>query len=622
MPPSGPRNRISLITIGVATEPAPVNTTVANPPLLLVAVNVAVRGPAAAGVNVTGAVVDAPPARVVVAGAPTENTAASAPVIANGVFSVIGPAVLLVNVMVCVAEDGTATTPKSTVVGAAVSTAGATAIVNDALPLQPLASDASTVNVEEPAVVGVPETLPLVAIVRPSGSEPPDSVNVNGPASPLALMTPAYAVPTRPCGSVALTVMAAHAPTPVSDTVRVVPPTLVICSVAFFVPGPAGWNDTATDVVPPPGSIGHAGRAGAEVSSIRAGDRERRRQRDARRITIADRHRRADARSRRRRAEVDRRWRDEQSGGADALQRHEDAAAERAGDDERRRFRAAGRGEKATLTVAVAPAVSVVVDGAATENDPLASSVMLNGALSVTLVCSWFLMVIVCDRVSPDATDPKSTPARRRRDHQILRIARRDDLEVGVVVVGILQRDRRVVRFPLIRTVHVGGQLRRQRRPFFIGGAGRLHADLIDDRVVRHRQRNAAVVADAGGVVHVRRHHAGVAVRRGVREQEVRARRQDDAGAHGGARAGRRGVARSHRLPAADVGRAVAVVVDLDELVVAAERAARPHLADDDAAAPAAARLAGAGQARPSPIPRRWRSSASRSCRRRWSAGT
>ena len=41
---------------------------------------------------------------------------------------------------------------------------------------------------------------------------------------------------------------------PVSATVRVVPPAVVIDNVAFLGPGVAGWNDTETDVLAPPSS--------------------------------------------------------------------------------------------------------------------------------------------------------------------------------------------------------------------------------------------------------------------------------------------------------------------------------------------------------------------------------
>src|SRR5262245_44301869 len=47
--------------------------------------------------------------------------------------------------------------------------------------------------------------------------------------------------------------MTGQVPTPLSATVRGLPPALVISSVAIFGPGEAGWNATATDVEPPPG---------------------------------------------------------------------------------------------------------------------------------------------------------------------------------------------------------------------------------------------------------------------------------------------------------------------------------------------------------------------------------
>ena len=61
-------------------------------------------------------------------------------------------------------------------------------------------------------------------------------------------------MPTVPAGSEPPTAIAGQVPKPVSATVRVVPPEVVIDSVALFGPGVAGWNDTETDVLAPPSS--------------------------------------------------------------------------------------------------------------------------------------------------------------------------------------------------------------------------------------------------------------------------------------------------------------------------------------------------------------------------------
>src|SRR5438034_1608387 len=171
---------------------------------------------------------------------------------ANGAVSVNGAAVLFVSVTACVDDDGTATMPKLTLEGDAVSTGGAMPIMNDPLPVQPLADVASTVNVDAATVVGVPDTAPVAGVnARPAGSGPVVSANVNGPGSPLAVTMPAYAVDTRPPGSVPPTVITGHVPMPINGTLRGEPPALVICSVALFEPDVAGWNDTATAVDPP-----------------------------------------------------------------------------------------------------------------------------------------------------------------------------------------------------------------------------------------------------------------------------------------------------------------------------------------------------------------------------------
>src|SRR5262245_58252427 len=165
--------------IGVVLLPAPTSATVADPPPLEAMVTVAFLTPAVAGENVTFAVVDAPPARVVAAGLSTVKLAAPAPVITNGVVSVTGKAVALVIVSACDgAEVVTGTTPKSSDGGAAVMTVGCTTvIVNGALPVQPLLAVARTVNVNGPRAVGVPVMLPSVPRPRPVGSAPPLSVN-------------------------------------------------------------------------------------------------------------------------------------------------------------------------------------------------------------------------------------------------------------------------------------------------------------------------------------------------------------------------------------------------------------------------------------------------------------
>src|SRR5262245_22501373 len=126
--------------IGVVLLPAPTRAAVADPPPLDVIVSVAFLTPAGAGETVTFAVVDAPPASVVVPGLSTEKLAAPVPVIANGVVSMTGKAVTLVIVIGCDgAEVVIGTTPRSSGEGAAVMTIGCTTvIVNGALPVQPL----------------------------------------------------------------------------------------------------------------------------------------------------------------------------------------------------------------------------------------------------------------------------------------------------------------------------------------------------------------------------------------------------------------------------------------------------------------------------------------------------
>src|SRR6185295_12724080 len=92
LPPPGPRNLNSLITIGVAIDPVPVSAICTTAPPPGNTVNVAFFTPPAIGANDTDTVVDAPGACVVAIGVPTEKRAASAPLRANGVASTIGVA--------------------------------------------------------------------------------------------------------------------------------------------------------------------------------------------------------------------------------------------------------------------------------------------------------------------------------------------------------------------------------------------------------------------------------------------------------------------------------------------------------------------------------------------------
>src|SRR4051794_8742307 len=84
------------------------------------------------------------------------------------------------------------------------------------LPVQPAASVAVMVNVNVPAVVGVPVIAPEPPLrTSPVGSAPLEMVNVYGAVPPEPETVWLYAVPKLPFGSVAgLTVMMGQASTP------------------------------------------------------------------------------------------------------------------------------------------------------------------------------------------------------------------------------------------------------------------------------------------------------------------------------------------------------------------------------------------------------------------------
>src|SRR5262249_32274757 len=156
---------------------------------LLTAFSVAVLMPGLVGANVTATVVDADAGSVADSGALTENCDAPAPVIVSGVVSVIASAVLLVSVTICVAVAGARIDPNAIDRGAAVRviTGTVTGTVKVALPVQPFAPAACTVNVKLPAAVGLPASVPLAPSWRPDGTVPPATLNVYGLTPPVAV---------------------------------------------------------------------------------------------------------------------------------------------------------------------------------------------------------------------------------------------------------------------------------------------------------------------------------------------------------------------------------------------------------------------------------------------------
>ena len=72
--------------------------------------------------------------------------------------------------------------------GASVIVGQVMSSVYAALPVQPFASVAVTVKLEDPTAVGVPVRLPSPASVRPAGSEPLVTAKVYGLAPPEAVM--------------------------------------------------------------------------------------------------------------------------------------------------------------------------------------------------------------------------------------------------------------------------------------------------------------------------------------------------------------------------------------------------------------------------------------------------
>src|SRR5262249_56325930 len=103
-----------------------------------------------------------------------------------------------------------------------------------AVPVQPLAAVACTVNGNEPSADGVPIRTPDPLRAMPGGSLPPAVANVYGPVPPDAVIVSEYAKPYSAAGSAAVTVTTGHATRPVRVTLRVPPLTLVTVSVAVL----------------------------------------------------------------------------------------------------------------------------------------------------------------------------------------------------------------------------------------------------------------------------------------------------------------------------------------------------------------------------------------------------
>jgi len=73
-------------------------------------------------------------------------------------------------------------------------------LVYDCNPVQPLESVAVIVDVNMPAVVGVPEIMPLLESDIPGVSSPAVTLKVYGASPPLAVMLLLWATPSVPCG--------------------------------------------------------------------------------------------------------------------------------------------------------------------------------------------------------------------------------------------------------------------------------------------------------------------------------------------------------------------------------------------------------------------------------------
>jgi hypothetical protein len=167
------------------------------------------------------------------------------------------------------------------------------------------------------------------------------------------------------------------------------------------------------------------------------------------------------------------------------------------------------------------------------------------------------------------------------RRSELLRVARLRADEVSRVVVGVLGPTDALVGLVAVHCRHPCDS----RALAALGAAHPVAADAVDHgRCVREGDARSGAVGEARPVGRVSGDRAGVAAGRVVvHEEVVLAGREDDPRRHGrpcrcGAGRGRAAL----KAPARNVHRGCAGVDQLDELVVAADRPAKPKLRDDD----------------------------------------
>ena len=120
----------------------------------------------------------------------------------------------------------------------------------------------------------------------------------------------------------------------------------------------------------------------------------------------------------------------------------------------------------------------------------------------------------------------------------------------------------------------------RQVNPFFERRPG-THPYLVHDGVIGKCDGDTPVIGNAARISLIADHVAAVAVRAAIRCQEVPTGRQGCAGRDCQlVRDAEASTARPANLPATHIDRAVAVVVEFDELIARAAGAAGPELAD------------------------------------------
>ena len=154
-----------------------------------------------------------------------------------------------------------------------------------------------------------------------------------------------------------------------------------------------------------------------------------------------------------------------------------------------------------------------------------------------------------------------------------------DKPKVVEIIACVLRTAAGATRLSFITLIGIARQ-RREVRTFFKCRTG-THTHLVNNRIIRQRYSDPAIVGDAACVCLIAWDCTAITVGAAVSGQEMAPRWNDGAIINGQAGRDCSSVIRTANLPVADIDGTVAIVVELDELVIGALRTACAELAND-----------------------------------------